>query len=145
MPQICFLFSPNKIMNRIKASVAVVALGSCWINICLAGLRNDDSWFNGVSGTPMSPTSSSSTVNNVVVVPPPPPGPTKEELEQKDLREASDDFIDKGNKYYKTAQWGTAVAFSDHALAYPRLQFVLLNKKSRLLALEPLLRAPRQT
>jgi tetratricopeptide (TPR) repeat protein len=52
------------------------------------------------------------------IVPAPPPGPTKEQLEQKDLAEASDDFVDKGNEYYKTGQWGQAIAYYNKALDY---------------------------
>jgi tetratricopeptide (TPR) repeat protein len=52
------------------------------------------------------------------IVPAPPPGPTKEQLEEKDLAEASDDFVDKGNEYYKTGQWGQAVAHYKKALEY---------------------------
>src|SRR5436305_12268082 len=90
---------PCKMMNPIKGFIAIIALGFGCINTCNAGLGNDDSWFNGVSITPITP--SSSAVRPAFVVPPPPPGPTKEELEQKDLREASDDFVDKGNKNYR--------------------------------------------
>jgi len=48
----------------------------------------------------------------------PPPGPTKEELDQKDLAEAADDFVDKGNKFYKEGAWGQAIAYYKKALDY---------------------------
>jgi tetratricopeptide (TPR) repeat protein len=117
--------------NWIKISVAVLALESGFISVCRAPLGNDDTWFNGSLGpAPPTPESSGSSVARAFVVPPPPPGPTKEELEQQDLKEASDDFVDKGNGFYKKNQWGTAVSFYRKALEYdPENDDALYNLK----------------
>jgi tetratricopeptide (TPR) repeat protein len=105
-------------MDRIKIFLAIVVLALGSTQVFRAGLGNDDTWFNGVSVAPIKLSASDVAVSTAIVVPPPPPGPTKEELEQKDLKEASDDFVDKGNKYYKKSEWGKAVAYYKKALTY---------------------------
>ena len=58
------------------------------------------------------------SIGRAYIVPSPPPGPTKDQLDQKDLAEASDDFVDKGNKLFKSSEWGQAVAYYRKALDY---------------------------
>ncbi len=91
---------------------------TCFAGTCLGGLGNDDSWFNGSLGT-APPTPSSSPVGgggSYYVQPVGPPPPTKEELELKDLAEASDDYVDRGNKWYRNGKWESAIAFYKKAL-----------------------------
>ena len=101
---------------------AMAALTACSIGRCLAGLGNDDSWFNGSLGpAPPTPTSSGQGGgggNYYYAQPSGPPPPTKEELDLKDLKEASDDYVDKGNKYYKRGSWAAAIVLYKKALAH---------------------------
>jgi tetratricopeptide (TPR) repeat protein len=85
---------------------------------CRAGLGNDDSWFNGSLG-PAPPTPNASPVGGGWVPPPQPSGPpppTKEELEAKDLADSSDDYVDRGNKWYKAGKWEAAIAYYKKAI-----------------------------
>jgi hypothetical protein len=45
-------------------------------------------------------------------------GPSKKDLELKDLKEASDDAVDKGNEFFKNKAWGQAIANYKEALDY---------------------------
>jgi len=45
-------------------------------------------------------------------------GPSKKDLELKDLKEASDDATDKGVEFYKKGDWGHAIASFKEALDY---------------------------
>jgi tetratricopeptide (TPR) repeat protein len=99
---------------------ALLVLGAACSTVCRAGLGNDDGWFNGTSMTPATPPGSpvGGRGRPAFYLPPMPAGPTKEQLEQKDLKEASDDFVDKGNKFYKSEDWAHAIVYYKKALEY---------------------------
>ena len=105
-------------INAVVINIAILLLMFGCASLSFAGLGNDDSWFNGrlgpapadVKGVPVG------GVRYPTYVPSEPPPPTKEELDLKDLKESSDDYVDKGNKWFRQGKWASAIAYYEKAL-----------------------------